>query len=147
VISRPLDLSSRLTPAPRDWDWLFYVNAGLLVLFFLLFGSRFVLCPGLGTDFRLPNTPPSTSGASTTTHVISVQRGGIIFADPGGNLSLEQLRSWLTEAARQSREPRLLVRASVDVSLGDLSAIRTAAEEAGFVGIVWGAENDRGNTR
>lgn len=147
MISRPLDLSSRLAPSPRDWDWLFYVNAGLLVLFFFLFGSRFVLCPGLGTDFRLPSMPVASSSSAPTTHVISVQRGGIIFADPGGNQTLEQLRGWLATAARQSSEPRLLVRASMDVSLGDLAAIRTAAEEAGFVGIVWGAESDRNAPR
>lgn len=146
MISRPLDLSSRLTPPPRDWDWVFYVNAGLLVLFFFLFGSRFVLSPGLGTDFRLPTTPAGTLGAMPTTHVISVQRGGIIFADPGGNLSLDKLRVWLASAAREAREPRLLVRANVDVTLKDLSDIRAAAEEAGFVGIVWGAEDDREGT-
>lgn len=143
MLSRPLNLSDKLAQPPRDWDWVFYVDAGLLVLFFVLFGSRFVLSPGLGTDFRLPVSPVATAGAASTTHVISVQRGGIIFADPGGNLDLPKLRDWLRAAARQTSEPRLLVRASVDVSLGDLTAIRTAAEEAGFVGIVWGAEDDR----
>ena len=54
MLTRPLELASRLRPAPRGLAWPFLVNAGLLVLFFSLFGSRFVLAPGLGVDFRLP---------------------------------------------------------------------------------------------
>ena len=48
MITRPLELSSRLRPEPRTFDWVFYVNGGLIVLFFSLFGSQFVLAPGLG---------------------------------------------------------------------------------------------------
>ncbi len=140
MITRPLDLSSRLSPPPAEQDWLHLVNVGLIVLFFGVFGSRFVLSPGLGTDFNLPRLAPGQFEASRTTHVISVQRGGLIFADPGGNLTMAQLADWLKEAAREAKDSRLLVRASADVSLGDLAEIRTAAEAAGFMGIVWGAE-------
>ena len=31
MITRPLDLASKMRPEPRNFDWLFYVNAGLLV--------------------------------------------------------------------------------------------------------------------
>lgn len=54
MIVRPLDLASRLRPEPRDFDALFYVNAGMLALFFSLFGSRFVIAPGLELDFQVP---------------------------------------------------------------------------------------------
>jgi len=143
MISRPLDLSSKLSRPRAGLDWLFFVNVGLIALFFTLFGSRFVLSPGLGSDFRLPMVEAGVAAVTPTSSVISVQRGGIIFAEPGGNLSMEQLRVWLRAAARENREPRLLVRASADVSLGDLALIKAAAEEAGFVGIVWGAELNR----
>ena len=32
MITRPLDLASKLRPEPRNFDWLFFVNAGLLSL-------------------------------------------------------------------------------------------------------------------
>lgn len=140
MITRPLELASRLRPPPRDWDWLFFVNIGLIVLFFLLFGSRFVLAPGLGTDFRLPEIPSARQGASMTTHVISVRRGGLIYTD-SGILSMAQLKEWLKTAARDDRSPVLLIRASADVSYEELVEIDTAAREAKFAGIVWGGES------
>jgi biopolymer transport protein ExbD len=139
MISRPLDLSSRLSQPPRDFEWLFFVNAGLIVLFFFLFGSRFVLAPGLGTDFRMPVMPEAREGAAATTHVISIKRGGFIFTD-SGQLSLSQVRDWLKAAAHETKHPVLLMRASADVSYEDLVEIDTAAREAGFLGIVWGGE-------
>ena len=54
MITRPLDLASKLRPEPRSLDALFYVNVGVLALFFTMLGSRFVLAPGLGVDFQLP---------------------------------------------------------------------------------------------
>ena len=32
MLSRPLDLASRLRPEPRNFDWLFIVNGGLIAL-------------------------------------------------------------------------------------------------------------------
>ena len=63
MITRPLDLSSRLRRPPSGYEFIFYVNAGLIVLLFVLFGSRFVLSPGLGLDFVLPVMPASLAGA------------------------------------------------------------------------------------
>ena len=54
MITHPLDLASRLRPPPRNHDVLFFLNGALIMMFFVLFGSRFVLAPGLGVDFRLP---------------------------------------------------------------------------------------------
>jgi len=139
MISRPLDLSTRLSRPPADWDWLFFVNLGLIVLFFFLFGSRFVLAPGLGSDFRMPVMAAAREGAAPTTHVISVKRGGLIFTDTG-NLSMPQLREWLRKQATTVQHPILLMRASADVSYDELVEIDAAAREAGFAGIVWGGE-------
>jgi len=130
MITRPLDLAARLRPTPRNFDALSYVNVGLLALFFLVFGSRFVLAPGLGVDFKLPEMPGAMAGAVTTTSTISVKNSGQIFAD--GLLSLAQLREWLKSQAQKTKHPSLLVRMSAGVPVSVQNEIVSAAREAGF---------------
>lgn len=143
MITRPLDLANRLRPEPRSFDYWFFVNAGLLVLFFSLFGSRFVLAPGLGLDFEMPRIAGARGGATTTERVISVRPAGQIFA-ANGLLNHAQLADWLRTEAAKLREPSLLVRASADVPVAELAEIVSAAREAGFVRVVLGAEEPMG---
>lgn len=140
MLTRPLDLASKLREQPRSFDFLFYVNVGLVVLFFSLFGSRFVLAPGLGIDFQLPEMAGATGGAMPTDRMISVRPSGQIFA-ADGLLNLPQLKVWLKAEAGKLREPSLLIRASAEVPLAQLANIASAAREAGFVRVVLGAED------
>src|SRR6266498_2259695 len=110
MITRPLDLSSKLRPEPRNFDWLFFVNAGLLVLFFSVFGSRFVLAPGISVDFRLPTVAGAESNASRTTHTIDVSSSGQILTEDGQR-TMAELKEWLRVQATATRSPALLVRA------------------------------------
>ncbi len=139
MIARPLDLASKLRPAPRNFDFLFLVNGGLLVLFFSLFGSRFVLAPGLGVDFQTPAVPGARSGAAQTTHRITVKPTGVIYVEDGP-ADLERLGKWLTEEAKKTRQPSLLIIASKDVPNGKIVEIATAAHAAGFVKVQQAAE-------
>jgi len=139
MITRPLDLASKLPPKPRNFDYLFLVNCGLIVLFFGVFGSRFVLAPGLGLDFRLPEMAGARAGAATTTHVISVPRSGLYFAD--GAMNLAQLRLWLEAQSKSTPEPVLLIRADVGVPLADLTEVAAVARAAGFVRVIVAAED------
>ena len=125
MITRPLDLASKLRPEPRNFDALFYVNVGALALFFLVFGSRFVLAPGLGVDFELPKLPGAVSNAVTTTSTISVKNSGQIFAD--GLLSLPQLREWLKTLRKKNAS---VVFATQSLSDIDGSAIAPAIIES-----------------
>lgn len=131
MITRPLDLASKLRSTPRSFDALFWVNAGVIVLFFALFGSRFVLAPGVGVDFSLPQLQGATQGAARTTHVISVARSGLIFTDNGA-LNFDQLKQWLAENGQKTQSPVLLVRADAAIPVADLTDITSAAQEAGF---------------
>lgn len=131
MITRPLDLASKLRPAPRSFDAFFWVNVGVLALFFVLFGSRFVLSSGLGVDFTLPQLQGAEAGAARTTHVISVARPGLIFTDDGA-LNLDQLKGWLVEQGRTTPNPVLLVRSNADIPVSDLTDITSAAQHAGF---------------
>lgn len=138
MITRPLDLASKLRPPPRNFDLVFLVNVGLIAVFFGVFGSRFVLAPGLGLDFRMPEMAGAMSGAAATTHVISVPRSGLFFAD--GAMNVAQLRAWLETQAKSVKEPVLLIRASANVPLTDLTELSAMAREAGFVRVIVGAQ-------
>jgi biopolymer transport protein ExbD len=139
MIARPLDLASRLRPPPKGMGVLHYVNVGLLVLFFDAFGSRFVLAPGLGVDFQLPQLAGAQAGAAQATDVISVLRSGQILTSEQGLVDIGQLRTWLRTRAAREHQPILLVRASSEVTLADLSEIEDAAHDAGFR-VLLGAE-------
>lgn len=139
MITRPLDLSSKLRPDPRGFEYVFFINVGLIVVFFSLLGSRFVLAPGLGVDFRMPKLSGAVAGATPTDRFISVLPTGQIFV-ADGLLNMDQLRLWLDSEAKKLRQPSLLVRASAGVPLAQLTEIVSAAREAGFSRVVWGAE-------
>lgn len=138
MITRPLDLASKLQPEPRSFDFVFLVNGGLIVLFFMLFGSRFVLAPGLGVDFQLPRTSGSVPSQPATDY-ISVERDGLILVPDKGRVNLGQLSDWLKERVKLSKRPTLLVRADREVTNSLLMEISAAANEAGFK-VVWAVE-------
>ena len=138
MIPRPLDLASRLRPPPRNFDGLFFVNAGLIVLFFSLWGSKFVLAPALGVGFQLPSAAGALVEARPPTSYISVTDFGQILAGDGLR-TMEQLRSWLRDEARKASQPVLLVRASRGVALALAMEIETMAVEEGFVGVLLAA--------
>lgn len=131
MITRPLDLASHLRAEPRSFDWLFFVNGGLLVLFFGLFGSRHVLSPGVGVDFTLPAVAGAAGGARATTHYVRVVSAGQIFAGDGLR-TLEQLRRWLNEEAKTVARPSLQIQASAGVAMAVTMEVVSAAREAGF---------------
>lgn len=139
MITRPLDLASRLRPEPRNFDAVFLVNGGLLVLFFFLFGSRFVLAPGLGVGFEMLEVSGARSGATQTTHRITVKPSGLIFIDDGP-ADLRRLNEWLRVEAKKTRQPSLLIIASRTVQAGKIAEIANAAQSAGFLKVQWAAE-------
>jgi biopolymer transport protein ExbD len=143
MITHPLDLASRLRPPPRNLDMLFLVNGALIMMFFVLFGSRFVLAPGLGVDFRLPDMALADGGAAPTAVVISLRRSGMVLVDDG-MLDYAQLQGWLEKRARREKGLALLVRADRRVALEDLGIIAEMAANAGFTGgVQWAMEPAR----
>jgi biopolymer transport protein ExbD len=131
MITRPLDLSAKMRPEPRNFDWLFFVNAGLLVLFFSLFGSRFVLAPGIGVDFRLPSAVGAEANARRTTHMIDVSNAGQILTEDGWR-TMPELKEWLRVQATATKSPVLLIRAEGQVPLSLTTEIAGAAKPVGF---------------
>ncbi|MFA5058613.1 MAG: biopolymer transporter ExbD, partial [Opitutaceae bacterium] len=136
MITHPLDLAAKLRPPPRSFDALLLVNAALLVLFFLLFGSRFVLAPGLGVDFQLPGMQGAMEGAARATVVVSVPRSDMVLVEDG-MFNYAQLRDWLRKRARNEKGLVLLVRADRRVPSEDMGIIAEMAVQAGFAGVQW----------
>ena len=139
MITRPLDLSSRLRPAPRSFDFLFFVSTGLIALMFVLFGSRFVLSPGLGVDFTVPPAAVAINAAVPTAVVIAVKGSDLAFVE-GAKVDAAGLRRWLIERAKGHEGLRLLVQADASVSTKDLTDIYEMARTAGFAGVQIAAE-------
>lgn len=137
MISRPLELSSRLREIPPAPLGLALANAGLLALFFMLFGSRFVLAPGLAVDFQLPRVAGAEAGARPATHVVTIVHSGQVFT-PDGLRKLPELGEWLRSEARRTAAPLLLVRAGTDVSAEVLAEVASLARVAGFE-MIWAA--------
>jgi biopolymer transport protein ExbD len=160
MITRPLDLASRLKPAPRGLDALFYVNVGGLAVFFVVFGSRFVLAPGLAVDFALPQADRAATATLTTDVVIAVPASNMAVVD-GAVVDFQGLGEWLrgqageaggvvgaaagaTTATSVENErntagaprKRLLVQASGALPARDLTQIYALAAEAGFAGVL-----------
>lgn len=146
MITRPLELASRLRPEPRSFDWLFYVNAGALVLFFSLFGSRFVLAPGLGVNFQLPTMPGAVTQAALTTHRISVVGADLIYVDEGP-VNMRDLQKWLEREAKKTKQPSLLVLMAADSPGKVFTDIAYAANQAGFIAVQMGAQEPTAATR
>ena len=144
MITRPLELASRLRPEPRNFDALFFVNAVLLVVFFALFGSKFVLAPGLGVDFRLPMIAGANANAKAPTHVINVLATGQIFTSHGIR-KIGELDAYFLDQAKRTTEPLLLVRGDAAVPTSVAGMISSAAKRAGFIDVLWATGEPTGD--
>jgi biopolymer transport protein ExbD len=139
MITRPLNLSSRLKPAPRGFEFLFFVNMGLIALFFVLFGSRFVLSPGLGLDFNLPTFAGALPGAVATDVVVAVKAADMAFVE-GAKVNFAGLREYLVEKAKGHADLRLLVQVDSALPARELTEIYDMARAAGFTSVQIAAE-------
>jgi biopolymer transport protein ExbD len=136
MLSRPLDLASRLRPAPRNFDHVFLINLGLIALFFKVFDSPYVLAPVLEVGgFELPAVAKAGVGAPIPTLRITVTVGGpgepTIFLDSGPH-NLTQFKARLKEHARTVKAPVLSMQVDARVPFGAVVKIRSAAEDAGY---------------
>ena len=134
MITRPLDLSTRLRPPPRSYDHLFWVNGVLIVLFFFVFGSRFVLSPGIGvgrTEEMLPLAANAVQGAVPTQLTLNVTQAGQLYVDTGF-VSFDQFRAWLESQAESHPDAVLLVHFNVRNATELLTRISDAANEVGI---------------
>ena len=135
MITRPLELESRLSRPPRDLDFVAWVNVAVVVLFFSLLGSRFVLAPGLliGTDgekFELSKTP-APQYARTASIVVSYRRDDVILFE-GAIIKLPELQQRLADYAKKHPGQVLLLIADRHVTLDAVAKLSEMARSLGF---------------
>jgi biopolymer transport protein ExbD len=134
MITRPLDLQSKLRPPPANFDYLFWVNGVLIALFFVFFGSRFVLSPGMGLgqiDQLLPANANAVAGAVPTQLTLNITQGEKLYVDTGF-VTFEQLKDWLAAQAKVHPGATLLVRANPSNPTKLLFQITEAANAVGI---------------
>ncbi len=145
MITGPLELRSRLSPPPRDLDFFAWVNAGVIVLFFALLGSRFVLAPGLpvgvagDSELVLPQMAGATESAGPASVVVSYRRDNVILFE-GGKYTLSELRKHMEAYAKKHPGAVMLVRADQQVSMQAFLALCEMAREVGFANVLAAAE-------
>jgi biopolymer transport protein ExbD len=149
MITRPLDLQSRLSPAPRDLDFFAWVNVGVIALFFGLLGSRFVLAPGVpigvsgDQGFALPEATSATDAAGPASVVVSYRRDNVILFE-GGKYSLSELRVQMEKYAKDHPGAVMLVRADRQVSMQAFLDLCEMARQVGFANVLAAAEQPVG---
>jgi biopolymer transport protein ExbD len=143
MITRPLDLSSKLSAPPRDLDVMFWVNVAAVGLFFALLGSRFVLAPGMpvgvgaGGALELPQVGNVMHGTASV--VVSYRRDNMILFD-GGIYEFSNFGPVLEEYARRHPGTAMLVRVDKQVSMQGFLDLCDLAREAGFANVLVAAE-------
>ena len=145
MITRPLELQSRLSPPPRDLDFFAWVNVAVIVLFFGLLGSRFVLAPGLpvgiagDNTLELPQISGANEGAAPASVVVSYRRDNVILFEDG-MYTLPELRKHLEAYIKKHPGAVLLVRADRQVSFQAGLDLCEMARQVGFVNAQVAAE-------
>ena len=145
MITRPLELESRMSPPPRDLDFVAWVNVGMIVLFFSLLGSRFVLAPGLLVGLgepgavELPNIGTASQGYDKASVVVSIRSDRVILFD-GGMYSLSELRKHMAGYIKSHPGAVMLVKADRQVSVQAFADLSEMARSVGFEHVILGGE-------
>jgi biopolymer transport protein ExbD len=115
----------RIDPAPM-------VDIVFLLLIFLVLSSPFVLQPGFGfVELAKSNNPQVVSFQNL---VVTISRENLFFFNTQ-RITLEALRPALQKAAREIRNPELIIKADRQVSQETVIKIMSMAFEAGITAV------------
>lgn len=145
MITRPLELEARMSPPPRDLDFVAWVNVAVIVLFFGLFGSSFVLAPGLAVGVGETGglILPSVGAASQdigAASVVVVYRSDRVILFEGGMYSLTELRTRMEGYVKNHPGAVMLVKADRQVSVQAFADLCEMAKSVGFANVLLAAE-------
>ncbi len=134
-----LNLSAEVPRAAKLGFWPF-VDLCAIGLFATLFGSNYVIAPGINID--LPRSDHQQTVVSDRLQVMSVEELGgeeqIIFEDRV--LNLETLSRMLEKRGEVPENATLLLRIDATVSAQTITSVFEIAEAAGYKDIQWATE-------
>lgn len=108
------------------------VDVVFLLLIFLVLSSPLVLQPGIGIlDLPASNTPPAASFQGL---VVTVTRENVMFFN-NQLTTLDNLRTSLRAAVRQSSRCELIIKADRQVPHGTIIQVMSAAIESGITAV------------
>lgn len=134
MITRPLDLESRLSPPPRDLNFVAWVNVGLIVLFFGLFGSKFVLATGVPVGAGVLAT-----GVSGTNVVVNYRGPNMVVFDDG-IYAMADLPKQMERYIKKHPEAVLFVQMDGQAPVQAFLDLSRLAKELGYVNVVLATE-------
>lgn len=137
MITRPLELQSRLKAPSKRINSLAFFDVLLIAFFFSMLSSHFVLSPGLTI-----NLPTGGSGAGLpASAVLTVHTDEMLLFD-GRILNMTGLAGALREHVKGPGEANLLIRFDRHVSIQTLLGVAEVARTEGVARIQLAAEPD-----
>ncbi|TVR54118.1 MAG: biopolymer transporter ExbD [Puniceicoccaceae bacterium] len=137
----PLNLQDQLPRPTRRFPLLPILDVALILLFFGLFQSGFVVAPGLSLE--LPRTAGEPVDHAARFRILTVEEveGSELLIFEGRVLNLAGLERLLPTLEKPTRDEVLLIRLDRRVSLETLVRISEVARDAGFERIHLAAES------
>lgn len=140
MISRPLDLESRMSPPPRDLNFVAWVNVGLIMLFFSLLGSKFVLATGvpIGTDALV-------MGVSGTNAIVKYRGPNMVLFNDG-IYTMADLRKQMERYIKEHPGAVVLLEIDGQAPVQAFVDLSHLAKELGYANLVLATEAKAGET-
>jgi biopolymer transport protein ExbD len=139
MITRPLELQSRLKPPSKLLNPLPFFDVLLIAFFFSLLSSHFVLSPGLTINLPTGGSGPGLPASA----VLTVHTDEMLLFE-GRILNMNGLGEALREHVKAPGEANLLIRFDRNVSIQTLLAVAEVARAEGVARVQLAAEPDPG---
>lgn len=143
MITRPFNFEAQLTRPSLRMDMVPFINVCVILIFFSILGSRFVLAPGVA--IALPVTKDAPPDVLLTSRVLTLRevQGGEMLIFEGKNLKLESFEKALEKLSAEAPREALHIRADGEVSTRLMVRVMELARRAGFGAVVLAAEPER----
>jgi biopolymer transport protein ExbD len=143
MIVQPFNFTSRLKQTSVGFDVVPFIDFCLIMVFFTLAGSPFVVAPGLTVN--LPSMRAPTADAVPTSRVLTVGEveGRELIIFDNRVQSLETLERTFAEHPASAQGEVLLLRLKRDVSVQLLLQVNELAMRAGFAAVQIAAEPEQ----
>lgn len=140
MITKPFNLESRLKRPSAAFEFVPFIDACVIGLFFVLLSSRFVLATGFSLDLPTVEDLPRDAAATSRVLTLSESQGTAMLIFEGRVCTLESFARVTSDRSSEFESEILLLRADRDVSLELLAQVWEMCIKAGFKRVLISAE-------